>query len=622
MGTHRTDDSANAVAGDPAPRSKPGNPRNRRGLAIAMLVVGAILLLGTLWVGWRAYQAYSHLAAARTVVSDMTSELRTGGLDALPQLESGATKLADETAAAHSAVDDPAYRLATLLPWLGDNLGAVRDVAVTMDGIAQAAHTGLPSLAPIADHTKWASGGHFDLAVLKPAANAVIQLDDAVRGAIDTLRGIDRESLAGPVAEAVGEYGAQLLKMAEVTTPGAQAAQVVLPILGADGPRTYLVVFQNLAELRASGGIFGFYSELHAEGGTLTLGEAGSSDRNLSMGDLPAPSFLKNLEQLYSGTMTYPQNVNLTPDFPTAASLFADMYRATSGITVDGVIALDPVVASVLMKGVAPIDLGRGMVLTSGNAVELLLSGIYTEFPGGNELAERDALTGRALKASFSAILANATSLKPRQLIDDLTTLIGERRILVWSRDGGLQGLTEQTAVGGRQGTDTAGQPTVGVFLNDGSGGKMDYYLRAAASITGASCGADGAAQALLTITLTSEAPKTGLPPYVLGAANHASGEHRITTNVVVTGPSAGGLGPVSVDGVETGVTRGDDHQRAVIDVRTSVLPGQSTTVTTPIRFDANGQGGAGTTVTPRLVTTPMASPFAHAVQPFAACAG
>ena len=48
---------------------------------------------------------------------------------------------------------------------------------------------------------------------------------------------------------------------------------------GADGPRDYLLVFQNNAEIRATGGLPGSWARLHAEDGKLEHRPAGHGRR-------------------------------------------------------------------------------------------------------------------------------------------------------------------------------------------------------------------------------------------------------------------------------------------------------------------------------------------------------
>lgn len=592
---------------------------HRRALGTAMLVVGGLVILAAVWTGWRAYQAYSHLTAARATVADISAKVGADGLGGLDGVTRLTTTLADETAAARSAVDDPIFRIATHTPWIGENLAAVRGVATSMDGLAQAAKSGIPALAPLADRGSWASGGRFELSVIEPAATAITRLNDAVQSAKGTVTSFDRRALVGPVNGALNEYGAQLTKLSSMTTAGADAANIVLPILGADGPRTYLIAFQNLAELRATGGIFGFYAELHVKDGTLTLGAAGSSDRDLGSFDPPIPGVPDGLGQLYgTGMDTLPQNVNLRPDFPMAASTFSQMYERHSGQTVDGVIAIDPVVVATLLQGVAPIDMGRGLTLSSDTAVKVLQSSIYDVFPGGLELATRDAFTAKALGDAFKAVLGNVGHLREKDLLTDMKSLIGQRRILVWSADSSAQDAIATTPVSGQLQPDAVGKPTAGVFLDDFTGGKMDYYLRASADLGGPQCALTGA-DAPLHLTFTNTAPAKGLPPYVVGVGNQGK-PPSIFLNVILASPTGGKISNVRLNGASVGLKVSTDGGRAVNILSFYISPGTTVTVDASITMPSVEIAADGGQVTPELMTTPMAHPFETTTTTFAGC--
>jgi hypothetical protein len=592
----------------------------RRIFSVAMVAAGAFVLLAALWTGWRAYQAYSHLTDARTTVADISAKVDAGGLSGLDGVTQLTTTLAQQTAAARSAVDDPIFTLASHTPWIGENLAAVRGVATSMDSLAQAAKSGLPALAPLTDHGSWASGGQFDLAVLRPAAAAITRLDQAVQSAKATVTSIDRRSLVSPVNGALNEYGTQLATLSDMTTVGAQAANIVMPILGADGPRTYLIAFQNLAEARPTGGILAFYAELHVNDGRLTLGAAGSSDRGLGPFTTPVVKLAPAVTDLYWPQMAlWPQDVNASPDFPRAATTFAKMYQIDSGTSVDGVIAIDPVVVSVLMKGTAPIDLGEGLTLSAESAVPLLSAGIYDAFPGGNRLAERDAMMEKAVGTAFTAVLGNIGRMKPRALIDDVRQLVDQRRVLVWSAHEANEEAVLRTSLAGRQQPDREGAPTVGVFLMDGNGGKMSYYLRASAEAGTPSCAADGTATTTLTITIRDTSPRTGLPPYVAAGAGEP-GNYSLKSNLIITAPSAGDIGTVLVNGARVSTRVGSDNGRTVSIFSIVTHPGGSATITAAVTMSQDAQGGDGTRVTPRLITTPMAFPFPVRTESFTKC--
>ena len=232
---------------------------------------------------------------------------------------------------------------------------------------------------------------------------------------------IDRSALVGPVANAVGQFSQKLNKVQPTVSAAARLLRLVPPMLGANGQRRYLVVFQNLAEARSTGGIFGSYAVVTVNNGKVTIVGQGAGSRTLGPFSAPVDKLSGAANGLYSSRMaTDPQDVNFTPDFPTAAGLFAKMYTASSGQPVDGVLAIDPVAISYLLAGSPAIDIGDGMELTSHNVAKVLLSDIYTKFPTGSSSPARDAFLANATGKVFWQPARR--QVQPKAMINGLET--------------------------------------------------------------------------------------------------------------------------------------------------------------------------------------------------------
>jgi Protein of unknown function (DUF4012) len=370
------------VEADPPDHIVRRRERRRRRAGWIMLATGVLILAGTAWVGWRSYQAYSHLKIASADVSRLQDELRDMTTFDPAAAAGTIDHLRAESAMARSAVDDPVFRAATVLPWLGANLSAVRDVTVTVDSLATEV---APSLVRVAQTLRPADlaprAGSIDLAPIEQSSAVLQSADAAVNASRARMAGIDRSALLAPVNDAVLTLWRKLDDAVAVTGTGARAARLLPPMLGAHGSRTYLVVFQNLAEPRATGGIFGSYALVHADNGKISIAH-GTPTRNLGSFDPPIVELSHQQLALYTPVMAqYPADVNLTPDFPTAAALFAKMYSERTGSAVDGVVAVDPVALSYVLRGSSPIDVGDGMVLTSDSLVRILLATAYQKFP-------------------------------------------------------------------------------------------------------------------------------------------------------------------------------------------------------------------------------------------------
>ena len=168
-------------------------------------------------------------------------------------------------------------------------------------------------------------------------------------------------------------------------------------MLGADEPRTYLVLFTTPSESRGLGGFVGSYAELTVDDGQLTLSEfgraqdldaaavagrgAGRPGTTSSCASTGASGSTPTAAG-WSATPAF-RNLAMTPDFPTVGEIAADLYAQTTGREVDGVIAMDPYVVAALLRYTGPIHLPTlDRQLDADNAVPFLLLDQYVRRRG------------------------------------------------------------------------------------------------------------------------------------------------------------------------------------------------------------------------------------------------
>jgi len=133
-------------------------------------------------------------------------------------------------------------------------------------------------------------------------------------------------------------------------------------LLGKDKARNYLLIFQNNGELRPSGGFWTAYSTLTVNNGKIS---AGSSNNIYDLDDkinskIAAPRIIKNYH--INVPYFYVRDMNLSPDFPTAAATFLEYYQKAYGTKTkyDAVIALDTQLLVDIVKVFGTIDTPLG----------------------------------------------------------------------------------------------------------------------------------------------------------------------------------------------------------------------------------------------------------------------
>ena len=131
--------------------------------------------------------------------------------------------------------------------------------------------------------------------------------------------------------------------------------------------------------------------------------------------------------------------------------------------------------------------------------------------------------------------------------------------------------------------TEPTGSPFVGVFLNDGTGAKMQYYLDHEVHVEPTACNTEGRQRLDVTVTLTSRAPQNAaeLPPYIVGMARELGirpGSMRVNTHLY--GPIGGWIDDSAVDGQTIPLSELEHHGHPVGSRTVEIAPGQTRRLT------------------------------------------
>lgn len=215
------------------------------------------------------------------------------------------------------------------------------------------------------------------------------------------------------------------------------ASEKLKNILGSTRDRRYLLVFQNNAELRASGGFLGSYALVDLRDGqirNLEVPGGGSYDTEAGLKHLvvaPRPLWLVN-------PLWHFWDANWWPDWPTTAKNLMWFYERSDGPSVDGVISVTPTVIERLLEITGPIDLTKeyGLVISADNFWETVQKIVEQK-----NLAKTDPMAIAELaatldKAASTAPIKTAVPLeqdlennagnKPKKIIGDLLAKILE----------------------------------------------------------------------------------------------------------------------------------------------------------------------------------------------------
>ncbi len=566
-----------------------------------LIAVAALLLLLVVWTSWIAVRGLMARDALQSAATEIRSVQSQASLSSLDALDGVLGDVSERSATAAQLTSDPLWRVAEIIPGVGANLSAFRETAAAIDDIVGEA---LPPLVQIANTITPESltlrSGGLPVAELREAQPSIAEASEVVSTAADSVAGIDTDVVLPQIGEAVGQVDALASEAAELLR-GLDTAATLLPaMLGADDQRNYLFLFQNNAELRASGGIPGATSVVQADAGAIQLiDQASSADFEGAAPESVLP-LTEEERSLFTPILgRFIQNATLTPDFARSGELAQARWQQQTGEDVDGVAAIDPVALSYLLEATGPVVLPDGTELTSENAVETLLSGVYQRF------ADRPELQDAYFAAAAAAVFDEVSSFEgdAGSMLDALARGAEERRILVWSANSEEQELLEKTPLAGRLPLTTDEVSTFGVFFNDATGAKMDFYLDATIGGTSVSCRNDERPEATVGFSLTSSAPAdaaTVLSDYETGGGVFGVEPGRIRTEALIYAPPGSVITEARVDGVAVPLEVQEHDGHPVARFVVELGPGE----TQAVQIDVLGDLGQSEQIT--IDHTPM----------------
>jgi hypothetical protein len=387
------------------------------GLALALI---AALVFVTVTAGRAA------LSARRALQSLERIDTLIGGkpsLAALPALSQEAAELERHVTVARSAAA-PFLRLAPALgrmPVVGPTLAAAPALADLAVETAAGGRIALSALAPAI--VAMDEGGSDRLgalaAGLAQAGPALSEAEAHFTRAIELRARLDPAMLPDSLQRPISRLDAVL----PLAAPALEVARLAPDLLGAAGPRTYLVIPQNNHEIRPTGGFISGAGLVRLDQGRIT--ELRFSD-SYAVDDLtqphPQPSSPLR-EQLGAGILLY-RDSNWSPDFPTTAEVARALYAQDQGVETDGAVAVDLEAVRLLVDALGPLQVpGTPEPVTGANALEWMKQAWETPATAAGTVAEAQTSDWWRRRKDFMGELVAAAVTKLQEGDLDLAAL-------------------------------------------------------------------------------------------------------------------------------------------------------------------------------------------------------
>ena len=474
---------------------KPHN-RTRRAFVAGGICLAAVAAAGAPTPAMAA-DIVDGLKAKAGDVTDLLNET----LAAFKELDfAGAGELAAKTSAAvsdfQSQIQGPLWGVAEWIPVLGGDVKAARTLVDTLAGLVDGA------LVPVSqalsavelDRLVVAEGSdrvRFDVAAIQAVADAVRQAAPVLDEAASAVDGMGETHVA-QLTEAVDMAKEKIAPLAGELDEIGELLEALPGLLGASGERVYGVLAQNNVEIRSTGGLPGQCCRVEARDGLLSLSEVEGVRNFMNPGDDEAMCVPLTDEEvaLYSRSVGYMSvNVNCIPDFPRVCDIFGQLWSVTNGERVDGFVALDPIFLQMLMGLTQGTKTADGTVLDGESTVRVLMHDTY--WRNLDDYAATDVYFTEAASAALDCIMGSISSMDPKSLLQVIRRGIDGGNLLMWASDAEEQAIIEGLGASGEVTLDPAA-PQLGVYLNNGSWSKFEWYLDVDFSMGEAASNADG----------------------------------------------------------------------------------------------------------------------------------
>jgi hypothetical protein len=299
-------------------------------------------------------------------------------------------------------------------------------------------------------------------------------------------------------------------------------------------------------------------------------------------------------ELFTSRVSVHPQDTVFIPDFPRSSQILKQMWEARQPHRLDGVLSVDPVGMSYLLRGTGPVTLDSGLTLTADNAADVLLNEVYRTLTE----EEQNAVFDETARKVFDALVTGPVDAPA--LLDALAQAAGERRLMIWSAREAEQAEIATTAIAGELPVAPGPRPEIGVYLNDSGADKLSYYLDYRVEVAPQVCFAEDRQVIDVRVSLRNTvAPGTELTPSLVGPGLAGLPPGVLRHSVYLYAPVAGRVAEMELDGEEAPSATFTYRGRQVAAVTVDLARTQERVLTYRVHTGPGQPGRA------RLITTP-----------------
>jgi hypothetical protein len=505
------------------------------------------------WLGSSWLSTYRQAQATQALVTSLRGDLSAKKWDAV---SAQVPKVAASTAALAEATDGVQWQVLSSLPVIGSTATAVHEMAASLSGLAVAAEPLTPYADRIVAGQLRTPSGAIDVASFATVAPLLKHLSSELDASAKQLGAIALSDVRPEVSGPLGELRDAIVQTAPTVATAADVAAWVPAMMGADKPRDWLVLLQNPAEARGSGGFVGGYVVLRSDKGSISATSSGTST-DLTTTPIPTEAAPADSRLLWGDLLQAWNTYNLSPHFPLTAELSAAGMKAR-GKPVSGVIAVDPATIAAMLSVTGPVT-AAGYTIDASNVEQFFTVDIYAKIADNTE---RDVVSMQLVSAVLAAFLAAQPD--PVALIEALKEPVAGGHLLVWSAEPDEQAWLASTGVGGEL-PDSAGS-VVAVAFNNAAANKLDAFVQTEVDYAPGRCVTKPLQSSSLSVRVRNDTPASLTDPSgIYGRLDDPAAPAGSTNMLVhIYAPLGANFLSATIDGKDAPLYLGEERNRPV----------------------------------------------------------
>ncbi|MBR5181051.1 MAG: DUF4012 domain-containing protein [Clostridiales bacterium] len=398
-------------------------------------------------------------------------------------------------------------------------------------------------------------------------------------------------------------------------------------VLGDGSDKRFLIVAQNSAEMRSSGGLPSALGLVTIEDGIMHIGDFEPVFSYLSKFPKKYASYCnftnaekKLILDIWPGYGKKSTGATVNPHFPRAAQLIAKCYKKEQKKDLDGVISMTPAIVGRLIGVTGTLKLSNGVKLDEKYAVKYLQHDIYYQYFNKKALSDKklykaadkttNELFAEAAKKVISSVMSDLNLKNMRKILEVIKKSGEDRVFMMWMANKDSEEVIKKLGLSGSLNYDKD-QPEIGVFFNNKDPNKLGIHVDIKVTYGKAKTNKDGSVTYPVTVKLKNAIDNESLKKGAKSAYLTSTRGGDMRPFMLFSAPAGGKITNFKCSRKEVKAKSVTYEDLKFYRCSVFILKAKNT-----ITFTYNVTTAPGVNVKPKIVTTPLLSAYRNAKAP------